>query len=357
MPLGLHSAIAVLSSILIFPSTVSAQFTTRLQAVLTPLIKSLDLHRALLKISTDSPEFVSTSADIVSAVSQSEGALIPLSATGRLLESDLIWSRFSPSDFRPFQQISRRMATRANGMTIYFTLIDPTREKFPVTPAPSRPGTPGASTPGQLSRAPSLEVLPELAPPVRVESGDTSSMPSTPKLPQHQAYHPHLRKHRAHSVHAHSHSHSHGHNHRHFFHNSLFHIPVPHVHKDEHAVGVFESQRYLDIEAHHLSDHNAAVLTEQMVELLHKSCDSLLGQCQDSLSFVQTWLRDVRRGRWRFWISGKERRRTWKKKSDEVHQLREALSATFEKFRSENRSDSIYAANDLAVYFILGILS
>ncbi|KAF7338075.1 hypothetical protein MVEN_02032000 [Mycena venus] len=49
LPIVFHSAIAILSSIIIFPSSVSAQFTTRLTLVLAPLAKSFELHQVALK--------------------------------------------------------------------------------------------------------------------------------------------------------------------------------------------------------------------------------------------------------------------------------------------------------------------
>ncbi|KAJ7581095.1 hypothetical protein C8J56DRAFT_256925 [Mycena floridula] len=314
IPLGFHSVVAVLCSIFVFPSTVSAQFTTQLQGVLTPLAEAIKLHRKLLKSPTDSDEFASTSADIIAQVLKSEGALVPLAASGRLLESDLIYSRFGPTDFRALQQIARRMAVRANGMTTFLSLIDATRDKFLVTPLPSRPGTPGANTPVRLSRAPTLE-----------------DAPSTPTESMNR-----ISSSFSHSHHHHHHHRQSHHNHRHLLHNSFIHIPMPHS-KEEPAVGVFESQRYADLEATHFGETNAAELLQQMVSRLSDCCDVLLGHGQESLAWIQTWLGAVRVGRWRFWISIKEKRQIWSVKLEEAQKLRDTINAAREEFRSKTR--------------------
>ncbi|KAK7062685.1 hypothetical protein VNI00_000173 [Paramarasmius palmivorus] len=136
IPLGFHSVIAVLAAMLLFPQTVSAQFTARLQDVFGPLVKSIDLHRELLKMPSTSPDFVKTSESLSEVVKGAEAALTPVAIAGRLLQSDLIYNRFQPTDYKSIHNLARRMAVRANGMTIYWTLIDPLRERFPVTPAP-----------------------------------------------------------------------------------------------------------------------------------------------------------------------------------------------------------------------------
>lgn len=349
IPLGFHSVVAVASSILVFPSTVSAQFTTRLQAVLSPLILSLDLHRQLLQTPTDSQDFLSKSSAIISAVKRSEGALIPLALTGRLLNNDLVYSRFAPTDFRSLQAIVRRMAVRANGMTIYFTLIDPTREKFPRTPTPSRPSTPllTPSRPGTPLLTPTHSRAPSISEDIHPVAGDThpdsASPPATPtggSPTSTFAPHPHRRsQHILHREHHHHHHHSyhHPHHHKHLVNNSLLHIPLPNIPKSEHLVGVFESQRYLDIETVHFGEPNAAELTQQTVRRLSNCCDSLLGDCQEALTWVRTWLDGVRSHRWRIWMSQEKRRESWGKRLTEVNKLRERLQIALDKFQADER--------------------
>jgi len=134
IPLAMHSAVALVVSALVFPSSISAQFTDRLQASAAPLITGLELHRTLLRTPTDSPDF--STKGIIAAVNQADGSLANLAAAARLLKIDIIYGRFGPSDFEELHKLMRRLVVRSNGMTVYFTLLDPTRERFPVTPAP-----------------------------------------------------------------------------------------------------------------------------------------------------------------------------------------------------------------------------
>ena len=116
-------------------------------------------------------------------------------------------------------------------MGLYFTLIDPTRERFPVTPAPSLPGTPRSSTPP-------LEL-----------AGGVSPLPSR--------------------MHSSAPSENHQHPHHHILHQSLLNSAKTRS-KREHAVGVFESHQYLDIEATQLHDSNTEACTARTTELLNE---------------------------------------------------------------------------------------
>ncbi|ESK92525.1 hypothetical protein Moror_4433 [Moniliophthora roreri MCA 2997] len=357
LPLGFHSVIAVLSAILLFPQTVSAQFTARLQDVIGPLIKSIELHRELLKMPSSSPDFADTSESLLAVVKGAEAALTPVAIAGRLLESDLIYNRFRPTDYKPLHDLVKRMAVRANGMTIYWTLIDPLREKFPVTPAPSRPGTPGVMTPVR-SRAPSprpsLERdslhLEENKPGkiVTVTSTVTDapteeeSAPGTPTTPSGTPRRNFLPSH-SHHAHAHFHRSSHHHHHHHAHHHSLLfnalsHLSLPRMHKQEdHAVGVFESHRYLDLETTHFYDPRSEYYTERSKELLNESCNSLLVSCRESLVQMQEWLVNVRKGRWNFWVSKKNKNDARLKKLEELQALRDKHGTLLEEFKAEKR--------------------
>ncbi|KAJ3848690.1 hypothetical protein EV368DRAFT_86341 [Lentinula lateritia] len=117
------------ASVILFPETLSNNFTKRVAAVLAPLQKATSIHLILLQST------------------QSQAVLGPLAQAARLLPSEVVYSRYSPTDRRPLQDPARRVAVRANGMLIYFTLIDPTRERSPVTPAMRRPGSPVGTSP------------------------------------------------------------------------------------------------------------------------------------------------------------------------------------------------------------------
>lgn len=129
-PVACHSAIALLSSIFVFPSTISALFTTRLGGVITPMLSTLTLHRTLLSNTISSPSFTADLIAMRTETKKVEGALIPLAAAARLLKSDLIYGRFAPEDFRTFQNLFRRLAGRADGLGVYWTLVDPGRERL-----------------------------------------------------------------------------------------------------------------------------------------------------------------------------------------------------------------------------------
>ncbi|KAJ3784989.1 hypothetical protein GGU10DRAFT_293088 [Lentinula aff. detonsa] len=252
IPLVFHSLISILASILLFPESLSNNFTTRVAAVFAPLQKATSIHLTLLRTKPGGDcveEFREHINALSGVVAQSEAALGPLAQAARLLPSEVVYSRYSPRDWRPLQDLARRVAVRSNGMMIYFTLIDPTRERFPVTPATTRPGTPAGT-------APSTPVEKHSEPP----------------------HHHHLSNllHRAHlhnsSRHHHRASSSYGHRH-------TSHAPV----------GVFESQRYLDLEAHVWHDPRTESHTTQTHNLLQESCTPLLEQCQSATGCLQSW--------------------------------------------------------------------
>ncbi|KAJ6597201.1 hypothetical protein DFH09DRAFT_113905 [Mycena vulgaris] len=307
LPISFHSAIALLCSIVIFPSTISSQFTTRLALVLAPLAKSFELHQAILKKDPYSTEFSATAAAIAASVAKSEAGLVPLAASARLLKSDLIYSRFEPTDFIELQTVAKRMAVRANGMSIYFTVVDPMREKFPITPVPSRGGTPVPESP-VVSRPPSPPRSPSRD---NMDDFESNSVPPTP-----------IRRSR------HSHHHS-------LLHNSLLHLSSGRK-KNEPAVGVFESHRYLDLEAH-LSHPNTEAHTKETTMLLLQSCTPLLKSCQESLTWTQDWLGYVRQGSLAQWIGGAKQRRALEQRMGELGKVRENLIAVLDEFRKDKR--------------------
>ncbi|KAJ7272064.1 hypothetical protein B0H12DRAFT_1299013 [Mycena haematopus] len=306
-PIVFHSAIAILSSTVIFPSSVSAQFTTRLGLVLAPLAKSFELHQAVLKKDPYSPEFSSVVGTITSLVAKSEASLAPLAASARLLGSDLVYSRFPPTDFIDLQKHAKRMAVRANGMARYFMLLDPMREKFPVTPSPSRGGTP-VGTP-VISRPPSPSRTP-----TREQMGDQSM--DAPPSPTRRSHHHHSSRHT-------------------LLYNSLLHLSMGSK-KHEQVVGVFESQRFLDLEAH-LSHPGVEACTKETTKLLSQSCTPLLKSCQDSLIWIQDWLGFVRRGTLARVFGGVKQQRALELRMGELQAVRKDLMVVLDEFRKDKR--------------------
>jgi len=269
----MYSAIALLVSVTVFPSSISAQFTTRLQDVLSPLVESLELHRCILKLAPHTEHFAETVTSINILTGQSEANLTSLAAAARLLANDVIYCRFSPKDFYTFQELARRITARANGMETYFTLIDPVREKFPVTPAPSVPATPLIpGTPMSMSRVPSRELL--------HHANDSQDSVADDNLESALPISPTHRRALYASASYDTQSHSNLHRRSHGTHSPRFSIPhLPHHLLDhkllsvsrsqkERAVGVFESQRYLNLEATSFNDPDAKTHTMQTTALL-----------------------------------------------------------------------------------------
>jgi hypothetical protein len=304
IPLALHSAVTLLCSIFIFPQSISTQFTRRLQNALVPIASALDLHQTILKTPHDSPEFISLYNQISGMSGKSEDMLILLRASARLLKSDLVYSRFAPTDFiRMLDRLPRQIG-RMTGMAMYFGFLDPTREKFSVTPMPSLPGSPSvsrSSSPRQHSAHSIEEVLVHQHPMTRRRGHRTSEATPTPTAAilashpnsQHSHSHPHQHPHSHPHQHSHSHPHQHSHSHPHQHSHSQphsnhhsHHHPHSHPHhsshrhyqllhlkrstRHEHAVGMFETQRYLNLEATHLHIPLAEVYTRQALDLVQE---------------------------------------------------------------------------------------
>jgi hypothetical protein len=300
VPITMHSAIALLASIFFFPSSISAMFTTRLSEVLSPMLANLKMHRTLLSDTLSSPSFPANLTAMRSETKKVEAALIPVAAAARLLKSDLIYGRYSPDDFRTFQALFRRMAGRADGLAVYFGLVDPARERFlgtaNPTPAGTAPGTPRRGLSRATSRAPSVEresdgrhgdsdgekasptspsriVGSTSLPNTNRPRSTTSADPRTPpKSVTHSRSHSHFHLHnplsRVLSGPSQPHHHPHHHHHHHLLHSSLLSLARAKAKKPEYAVGTFESQRYLNLEMTRLHDPNEEEYTERTVELL-----------------------------------------------------------------------------------------
>ncbi|KAF9483730.1 hypothetical protein BDN70DRAFT_956980 [Pholiota conissans] len=300
IPITMHSAIALLASIFVFPSTISAVFTTRLSSVLAPMLSTLTMHRALLSDSLSSPSFSATLTAMRSETKKVEAALIPVAAARRLLKSDLIYGRFSPGDFRAFHGLFRRMAGRADGLSVYFGLIDPSRERFPGTANPTPAGTAPATPHRGMSRA-------------------TSRAPSIERERDHH--------------------HHHHHSHHHILHSSLLSLARARAKKPEYAVGTFESQRYLNLELTRLHDPHEEEYTERTVELLKESCDPLLEVCYSGIETAQKWFGTVRDGRLQYLLGIKqaEAKKRQKERLDVIREVRDKVVQKLEEFKEISR--------------------
>ncbi|KAM6495323.1 Protein of unknown function (DUF2422) domain containing protein [Amanita muscaria] len=338
IPISFHSAISLLCATFIFPESVTSQYIGRVQAIISPLASALEMHRTILRTPHDSQEFKSLSSTINATIGKAEDALVPLAASARLLKSDLVYSRFAPSDFRPFSDCLGRLIGRATGMCMYFALIDATRDRFSITPAPSLPSSPIiSSTP---SRQPSPERHHDKDETHTAAGSYEPSILHTPltRRLSHQPSHHHHREGHGHSSHARTHTHSHSHVHRthlHHVHHKLLHLKRSSRH--EHIVGMFEAQKYLNLEATRLHTPYAELYARQMLDLLHESCDGLLEACRESLLEIQTWLGKALNGRFKFWATGASSKVEQEKRLNELRQVRDRLSVELELFRTENR--------------------
>ncbi|EIN13098.1 hypothetical protein PUNSTDRAFT_139763 [Punctularia strigosozonata HHB-11173 SS5] len=392
VPVAIHSAVALFCSLFFFPETVMGEYRTRLRAVFTPLVTSLTLHRAALGTDPHSPAFASTVSSIRTAVAQSEGALVPLAASTRLITRDITYGRIGPADLTSLQPDSRRLSVRANGMGVFFALVDPLRERFPMTPGPSRVGspaqsrvgTPGPSRPGSSPGSPPGSPRESRPPSPSPRRDDLESGQVTPTSPvsvtgtgtgtgtgsgtytkdrekagnarrrrqnasrTDSSAHAHFRdifQHHPHSPFNMSRFHHHharapvstGANHHHSLHNSLFHFALQ---RNEPLVGVFESQRYQSLENRHYAHPSGERLLTRAVELLGQSCDGLLSANLDGLKGVERWLDVVRQDRWDWvmvWKRGREREKCWKEGREEVEKLHAALVDELRLFREVKR--------------------
>ncbi|GLB35374.1 putative ER transporter, 6TM, N-terminal [Lyophyllum shimeji] len=323
IPLVFHSAIALATSIVVFPTSISSHFAQCLRGVLSPLIKALDLHQRILATSPYAQEFVETAGLITKQVGNSETALSSMASAARLLTLDLIYGRYAPSDLNAFQDLARRLAARGNGMGVYFVLIHPTHPRFPATPAPSGVGTPTISrSETRITRSHSREELPR-----RISMPEAPETPSnrngdTPGSPRRSSQSHHVGPFDLH---------------RQLRQNLLRRALQPRVHRFEHPVGVFESQRYMDLEAERFNDPFAEVYTEQTTQNLSASCHDLLNRCRGALLTITGWLDRLHEGRIRYLWETREIKAKWERELTEHQRVRDELSAALEIFRSQER--------------------
>lgn len=293
----------------------------------------MGLHRTLLQTPTDSPEF--SAKGILATVNQAEASLVQLAAAARLLKVDIIIDRFAPYDFSELHKLTRRLVVRSNGMTVYFSLVDATRERFPMTPAPSLPQSP-TLTP-TTSRPPSLDREGRMprhgAAASTAEEHPKSSASSVHRRRQHHPHYAGIRLHQRHSNH-HGENHSH-HSHRNLLHNSLLHLAISR--SPEYAVGVFESNRYINVESMYLSDPDAAMLSAQSNKLLDESADELLGGCIDALKEVHSWIGQLRHGRWAFWFRREVKKKMREQKIHKTEEIKSTLEDILTRFRQDKR--------------------
>lgn len=308
----------------------------RLQDVLSSLVSATKEHSQRLRQDVTASDFSATS--ITAAVSRAEGALAMLASATRLQKLDVIYCRFAPTDYTRLHSLTKQLIVKASGMSVYYTLIDPTREKFPFTPAPSTPATPVLSSPSH-SRPPSPG---HDHPLVSAEKGDRLE-----SLDHGTERHSHQRHHFASRVHHHTgiHHRKWGHSpHRHTTshhtartHSSLLHSALSRAPRTESAVGVFESLRYLNLEATHMSHPDSGAHVARATQLLSTSCQDLLKSCEHGLQGACDWLASIRDNRFNFWVGGQAKQGFRMDKIKKYEDLRRELSLNLDEFTNEKR--------------------
>ncbi|EKM60249.1 uncharacterized protein PHACADRAFT_246113 [Phanerochaete carnosa HHB-10118-sp] len=338
IPIGFHAALSILSAVTIFPQTITCQYTAAIGRIFDPLDQFLAKHRLILKMDPSSQEFATGVKELQGLVGKSEGSVAPTAIWLRLMPRDIIWGRFSPADISSLQWSIRRLVTRAEGMNIYFTLIDPTRERFPITPAPTQPSSPAFtrsntpavsrnSSPVRGRRDRSVEVTDQTP---TADSSDSVRHRKHGGISLHRAIARHQSRSRNHHPRRH---HTSGY-HDHRLHLSL--LELAHALSSppdaESVVGVFESQRYIALEAARLSHPQSPKLTAEFTELLSEACDGLLGASKDGLAAAKEWVTGVRKVDWCRKHKVEQIRRERRQKLEEDRsQLRQAIEA-FRKY-------------------------
>ncbi|KAF8901456.1 hypothetical protein CPB84DRAFT_1815176 [Gymnopilus junonius] len=355
IPLSLHSALSLLGCLVIFPSTITAQFTSSLSISMGPVLVMLAGNCKLLATSISSPDFSPLLVTVKKDTKSCESSLVPLANARRLLKGDWIYGRFSPKDFVAFQGMLKRLAARADGLSVYFSLVDPSREKFPgtmqVTPVPTTFNSPRGDLSRATSRAPSRAPSrppsrppsigerpsenPEQAP-EEIPASPTSvhrlshaySHHKHPHSKSHSTTHSHLFLHDSvvshHRHHSHNERHSHGLHHR-LLHSSLMDLRLK---REEYAVGTFESQRYMNLESTGIFDPFEFA---QWNEKIQGFCTPLLEACSLGMTTVRDWMMTSRDGR----ATTREIKR--KERVKKIREVRDLVAEALRLFRTQER--------------------
>ncbi|KAH8111149.1 hypothetical protein DFH11DRAFT_1880050 [Phellopilus nigrolimitatus] len=328
IPIAVHSAVSLVCSIFVLPETVNAQFIKRFRGVFVPLSKAMRTQPDLFATPAMSDAF--DPGLFFKHIAAAEAALAPLAASSRLLKKDFSWGRFGSKDFSRLHEIARRMTVRANGMAFYFKIIDPVVDKQPGFVALSVVNTP-LSTPAQ-SRAPTRPPSPTPSHSEVNTPSNVSIVSTTRPRNRHRQHSLH------HSIYHHLHGQSHSPHHRHML--SMFGHPTSLFQEaisrsTGNAVGVFESQRYLNLESR-LAHPDAGRLTEHIMELLGESTDELLACCADTLDHLAGWLERMNQDR--FWkLFRRERLKTWKESIRDDEAVKDKLRRVLDEFREKKR--------------------
>jgi hypothetical protein len=107
---------------------------------------------------------------------------------------------------------------------------------------------------------------------------------------------------------------------------------IPHAHLE--PVGVFESQKYLNLEATRVCPEDAQY-SAKATALLNECCGDLIIQNKKGIDGVVEWLGAVREGRWS--LSTKEIRKVGDKRGKNIEEVKAHLEASLDAFRKDKR--------------------
>ncbi|KAG1727012.1 hypothetical protein EDB19DRAFT_1914374 [Suillus lakei] len=283
LPLVFHSAISLTISILVFPQSVSALFTTS--------------H--LLEDVTSS---VFSYTQITDAANKAENALPILAAASRLLKIDIVYARFAPTDYDEIHTIVRKLMSDSLSLPL---------PPVPATPVHSRPPSP------RRDRRTSVTTEEKHASLADQELRDRKPSRHQRPLSSRARAHPTSSTSPLHSHRPYKHSHSH-HAHHTLLHSSLMHLALSRAPKRSRETGAF--------------------FTARATELLSNSCQDLLGVCEEVLGISGAWIGNGRKFRFNFWRERHEdRAQIHNQEVQKFEDLLEKLTREVNEFTTNKR--------------------
>jgi hypothetical protein len=248
LPMAVQGGISLLATLLIFPRSVSSVFQSKFGAIVDPLLKGIRSTEALFDKAqeTASPEdsenesrpedrldnWAEESKTIRAQLLQSLSGVAPLRALAKYLIVDFSYSRLSGNDLKEvFEQLAQ-LQIRSAGLGLFYDVIVSNARHSHIDSSAFT--AQNSSRPP--SRAPSIVEMSEMhgTPPRRSVEADIAASPSVEDVGhRHFPFFTTRKSNSAlHSGHAKP------------SHSSL----LDHLRKSQQPVGVYESQRYMDIE-------------------------------------------------------------------------------------------------------------
>lgn len=328
-PICIQAGIGLLCSALIFPQSVSHLFRRRFTGVISPLLKGMDQIEELFSDASTMSSFADEqhhhhhavnfdlpsneveeklaawgdrSDNVRQTLLGSLTGMAPLQAIQRYLSVDISYGRLSGEDLDDLFESLTSMQVRASGLSFFFNaIVNKIRHTHIDSVAfsaqnaitqsqsrpPSRPPSRPSSRPGSIRNSESVDAN------MNRMGESTPSRPATPLPADSEDEHDHADHHEslARRLHLHLHRSSkanskHGstsalHSHK-GSHLSL----LEHLRKAQQPVGVYESQRYMDVER---GDDRDLVRIVQQLELLSNGSLPLVKALRQGLTLSLKW--------------------------------------------------------------------